>query len=79
MGNLLFVGVPTFEHISSLIIMCLNIGTPNNRHVSFETNGKGVVSSVPTLRHFRVCLSLNIKRILGLNGNSLCSSQHTPI
>ena len=38
----------------SLIIMYLNIGTPNNRHFSFGTNGKLVVLGVPILKHFRV-------------------------
>ena len=33
--------------------MCSNIGTPNNHHFPFETNGK-VVLGVPILKHFRV-------------------------
>ena len=39
----------------SLIIMGLNIGTPNNHHFPFGTNGKVVVCGVPILKHFRVC------------------------
>ena len=38
----------------SLIIMYLNIGTPNNPHFPFGTNGKVVVLGVPILKHFRV-------------------------
>ena len=43
MENLLFLGVPKFWHITySLIIMFLNIGTPNNH----GTNGKVVMLGV---------------------------------
>ena len=38
----------------SLIIMCLNIGTPTNHRFPFGTNGKVVVLGVPILKHFRV-------------------------
>ena len=38
----------------SLIIMCSNIGTRNNHHFPFGTNGKVVVLGVPILKHFRV-------------------------
>ena len=38
----------------SLIIMYLNIGTYNNHHFPFGTNGKVVVLGVPILKHFRV-------------------------
>ena len=34
--------------------MCLNIGTPNNYHFPFSTNGKLVVLGAPILKHFRV-------------------------
>ena len=34
--------------------MCLNIGTPNNHHSPFGTNGEVVVLGVPILKHFRV-------------------------
>ena len=34
--------------------MCLNIGTPNNHHFPFGTNGKVVVLGVPILKHFWV-------------------------
>ena len=40
----------------SLILMCLNIGTPNNHHFPIGTNGKVVVLGVPILKHFRVSL-----------------------
>ena len=38
----------------SLIIICLNIGSPRNYHFPFETNGKVVVLGVPILKHFWV-------------------------
>ena len=38
----------------SLIIMCSNIGTLNNHHFPFGTNGEVVVLGVPILKHFRV-------------------------
>ena len=38
----------------SLIIMCSIIGTPNNHHFPFGTNGKVVVLGVPILKQFRV-------------------------
>ena len=44
----------SWAHYSCLIIMCLNIGTPNNHHFPFGTNGKVVVLGVPILKHFRV-------------------------
>ena len=31
--------------------MCSNIGTPNNHHFPFGTNGKVVVLGVPILKH----------------------------
>ena len=34
--------------------MCSNIGTPNNHHFPFGTNGKIAVLGVPILKHFRV-------------------------
>ena len=37
--------------------MCSNIGTPNNHHFPFGTNGKVVVLGVPILKHFRVNLN----------------------
>ena len=54
MENLLFSVVPKFGLITGLIIMCLNIRTPNNHHFPFGTNGKVVVLGVPILKHFRV-------------------------
>ena len=39
---------------NSLITMYLNIGTRNNHHSAFETNGKVVVLDVPILKHFSV-------------------------
>ena len=38
----------------TLIIICLNIGTPDKHHFPFGTNGKVVVFGVPILKHFRV-------------------------
>ena len=38
----------------SLIIMCINIGTPKNHHFLFGTNEKVVVLGVPVFKHFRV-------------------------
>ena len=38
----------------SLILMCINIGTPNNHHFPIGTNGKVVMLSVPILKHFRI-------------------------
>ena len=37
--------------------MCSNIGTPNNHHFPFGTNGKVVVLGVPILKHFRVIIT----------------------
>ena len=46
-------------------MMCLNIGTSNNHHFPFRTNGKVVVLDVPILRHFRVstCYKLEKNRL----------------
>ena len=55
MENLLFLGVPKFWAYYNLIIMCLNIGTPDKHHFPFGTNGKVVVLGVPILKYFRVC------------------------
>ena len=38
----------------SLIIMCLNIGTPKIINFPFGTNGKLMVLGVPVFKHFRV-------------------------
>ena len=54
MKNLLFLGVPILWAHYSLIIIYLNIGTLNNHHFPFGTNGKVVVLGVPILKHFRV-------------------------
>ena len=54
MENLLILGVPILWAHYILIIMYLNIGTPNNHHFPFGTNGKVVVLGVPILKHFRV-------------------------
>ena len=40
----------------SLIIRCLNIGTPKNHLFPFVTNGKVVVLEVPIFKHFRVIM-----------------------
>ena len=49
---IIFKGLKNLEHYR-LIIMCLNIGTLNNHHFPFGTNGI-VVIGVPILTHFRV-------------------------
>ena len=54
MKNLLILGVPILWAHYSLITMYLNIGTPNNHHFPFGTNGKVVVLGVPILKHFTV-------------------------
>ena len=65
MENLLFLGVPKSWAHYSRIIMCLNIGTPNNHHFPFGENGKVVVLDVPILKHFRV----NFDKFLLFNSN----------
>ena len=37
--------------------MCLNIGTLNNQHFPFGTDGKVLVLGVPILKHFKGILS----------------------
>ena len=54
MENLLCLGFPKLWTHYSLIIMCLNIGTFNNHHFLFGTNGNVVMKGVPILKHFRV-------------------------
>ena len=56
MENLLFFRCPKIWAHYSLIIICLNIGTPNDHHFPFGTNGKVVVLGVPILKHFRVAM-----------------------
>ena len=53
-GKLIIFRCPNIEPHFSLIVMCLNIGTPNNHHFPLWTNGKEVVLGVPILKHFRV-------------------------
>ena len=48
--------------------MCLNIGTPNNHHFPFGTNGKVAVLGVPILKHFRVNKFLAHPNAYGYNG-----------
>ena len=64
MENLLFLGVPKFGHVTGQLQCAKNIGTPNNHHFPFATNGKIVVLDVPILKHFRVCIKLQWARIL---------------
>ena len=47
----------------SLIIMCLNIGTPKNYHFPFGINGKVVVLSVSILKH------VSVWHLLDVNGS----------
>ena len=49
-GLLIIFWCPKIWAHYSLIVMCLNIGTPNNYHFSFGTNGKVVVLGVPILK-----------------------------
>ena len=53
-GKFIILRCPKIGANYSLIIMCLSIGTPNNHHFPFGTNGKVVVLGVPILKHFRV-------------------------
>ena len=52
-GKFITFWCPKIWAHSSLIIMCLNIGTPNNHHFPFGTNGKVVVLGVQILKQFR--------------------------
>ena len=63
MENLLFLGVPKIWAYYSLILMCLNIGTPKNHHFPFVTNGNVVVLGVPIFKHFRV-LEIGCKQLI---------------
>ena len=40
--------------------MCLNIGSPNNHHFPFWTNGKVLVLGVSILKHFRVPMTSGV-------------------
>ena len=51
-GKFIIFRCPKIWAHYSLIIMYLNIGTPNNHRFSFGTNGKVVVLVVPILKHF---------------------------
>ena len=53
-GKFIIFRCPKIWAHYSLIIMYLNIGTPNKHHFPFGTNGKVVVLGVPILKHFRV-------------------------
>ena len=53
-GKFIIFRCPKIWANYSLIIMCLNILTPNNHHFPFGTNGKVEVLGVPILTHFRV-------------------------
>ena len=53
-GNLIIFRCPKIWAYYSLIVMCLNIRTPNNHHFPFGTNEKVVVLGVPILRYIRI-------------------------
>ena len=53
-GKFIIFRCPKIWANYSLTIMCLNIGTINNHHFPFGTNGIVVVLGVPILKHFRV-------------------------
>ena len=55
-GKFIILRCPKSRANYSLIIMCSIIGTPNNHHFPFGTNGIVVVLGVPILKHFRVCV-----------------------
>ena len=54
-GKFIILRCPKIWANYSLIIMCLNNGTPSNHHFPFGTNGNVVVFRAPILRHIRVC------------------------
>ena len=60
----------------SLIIMCLNIGTPKIHHVPFVANGKVVVLGVPIFKHFRVCPLLLASGKTNMESNHSCCPNH---
>ena len=53
-GKFIILRCPKIRANYSLIIMCSNIGTPNNHYFPIGTNGNVVVLGVPVLKHFRV-------------------------
>ena len=52
-GKLIIFRCPKIWAHYSLIIMCLNIGTPKNHDFPFGTNENVVVLAVPIHKHFR--------------------------
>ena len=54
-GKFIIFRCPKIWAHYSLIIMCLNIRTPNIHHFPFWTNEKEVVLGVPVFKHFGVC------------------------
>ena len=59
-GKFIIFRCPKIWVYYSLIIMCLNIGSPNNHHFPFGTNGKVLVLGVPILKHFRVPMTSGV-------------------
>ena len=57
-GKFIILRCPKIRANYILIKMCSIIGTPNNHHFQFGTNGKVVVLGVPILKHFRVHFKL---------------------
>ena len=53
-GKFIIFRCPKIWEYYSLIMMCLNTGTPKNHHFPSGTNGKVMVLGVPILKHFRV-------------------------
>ena len=62
MENLLFLGALYLGTLQRLIIMCLNIGTPNNHHFPFWTNGNVLALGVPILKGIYAILSLPVQK-----------------
>ena len=53
-GKFIIFRCPKIWANYNLIIMCSNVGTPNNHHFLSGTSGEVVVFGVPILKHFRV-------------------------
>ena len=59
-GKFIILSCPKIGANYSLIIICSKIGTPNNHHFPFGTNGNVVVLGVPILKHFRVFMHTSV-------------------
>ena len=59
----------------SLIIVCSDIGTPNNHHFPFGTNGKVVMLGVPILKGINRVTKVRQKLLLKSNIGSVQSME----